>query len=198
MEQQQRSIIVTAAVGLIILAIIIGSIYYLVRFIQGRQKTASITNEATSSASIAPSEETGSNEIAQTQPQTNINNTQGNPPANTKIYNGGEFQLIYPNNWGVLDCANSQNIELDPLNGANSNPACDTATKPVTVLVNSGTGCQGETVTLGQIKATKSKKTYEDGYIDYKWCTQTTPALEISHRVSKNNESATSKEDFSK
>ncbi len=169
MEQQQRSIIVTAAVGLIILAIIIGSIYYLVRFIQGRQRTASITNEATSSASITPSEEasvSNPSTVPQSQTNTNQNNTQGNPPANTKTYNDGDFQLTYSNSWGVLDCSNSSNVEFDPTNSQDSKPACDTAVKPVTVLVNSGVTCQGETIKIGQIEVVKAKQDV-NGYITY-------------------------------
>lgn len=212
MEQQQRSLIFTAAVGLIILAIIVGSIYYLVKFIQGRvasnsqTPTPSVTQIAEDFAvpsstsalefqSASPTASVLPTASVQT-PQTG--STQGNNPvSDKKVYSGGDFQLTYPKNWGQLKCTNGKNFELDPNSPADANIVCDTAIKSVTVLVSDISGCQGEAAKVGNIEVIKSQAS-EDGYTRYQWCTKTTPTLNITHRVSQGGERATSKQDFSK
>lgn len=212
MEQQQRSLVFTAAVGLIILAIIVGSIYYLVKFIQGRVASNSMTPQAsvteladdfaaTPSASFSPSE-FGSTAPQISPNQINVPETGGNPPsdeqsspAGKKVYNGGDFQLTYPNTWGIAACSNSQNFEFDPTTAGETSMVCDTATKPVTILVGDTSGCGGESTKVGSIDVTKSQVS-EGGYTKYQWCTKTTPVLNITHRVSQGNEPATSKQDF--
>lgn len=183
MEQQQRSLVVTAAVGLIILAIIIGSVYYLVRFIQGRTRTASNNPSPSVSASVSPASEVSEG-------------AQDNPP-NTKVHNAGNFQVVYPKDWGLLTCTNSANFELDPKNGADSKIACDRAVKSITFVLDNNTGCPAEAANIGQVKVTKSRES-EGNYTRYQWCTQTQPILNITHRVSNSGETATSKEDYSK
>lgn len=211
MEQQQRSLIFTAAVGLIILAIIIGSVYYLVKFIQGRVATSRQTVQTSENIAQNP-EATQSGDIlapgiiadpqtptpGTTQPSNpqTPSNTQ-NTPAGKKVLNVSTFQLVYPNNWGVLTCDNSSNIEFDPSNPADTKVVCNTATKPVTILVGDIRGCEGETSRIGNVDVVKSQAS-EGSYIKYQWCTKTTPVLNITHRVSEGNEPATSKQDFSK
>lgn len=203
MEQQQRSLVFTAAVGLIILAIIIGSVYYLVKFIQGRVATSRQTTqtaqtlnpEGTSSAQLTP-EFIDSQNPNPEQDSSQMPPTPGNPPSDKKIYNGGTFQLAYPNNWGVLSCANSSNIEFDPANPNDAKTNCDIASKPITVVVGDTKGCSDETIKIGNLDVAKSKVN-EGSYIKYQWCTKTQPVLNITHRVSPDSERATSKEDYS-
>lgn len=198
MEQQQRSLIFTAAVGLIILAIIVGSIYYLVKFIQGRVASSGQTPQSSVETIVQASASPEGTGVQGSQfslsPQ---GQAAGNVGSDSKIYNGGNFQLTYPKKWGSVKCTNSKNLELDPLNPQDSSIACDIATKPLTILVDDISGCVGETVKIGNIDIIKSQVNL-DGYIKYQWCSKTEPVLNISHRVSQSGERATTKQDFSK
>ena len=200
MEQQQRSLIFTAAVGLIILSIIVGSIYYLVKFIQGRVATSRQTTQTTEQVADGSANPDSSFEGAELTPEGNngIPNPQvsGNPGSDKKVYNGGSFQLVYPNNWGVVTCDNAQNFELDPGSSADSKITCDRATKSVTVVVGDVRGCEGDVSKVGNVDVVKSQGA-DGNYIKYQWCTKTTPVLNITHRVSPDGEPATSKEDYS-
>lgn len=212
MEQQQRSLIFTAAVGLIILAIIVGSIYYLVKFIQTRVATSRQTPQASVEVMVqASASPEGSVQGEQTTQPAQITqeaqkieapgDTKGGvagaqATADMKTYNGAGFRLSYPKTWGLLSCTNSSNIELDPVNGADLKVSCGTARKPVTILVNDNWGCSGESVKIGSITVNKSKQS-EEGYTKYQWCTKTTPMLNITHRVSAGQDPASSKTDFS-
>lgn len=218
MEQQQRSLVFTAAVGLIILAIIVGSIYYLVKFIQTRvssnrqspqasvetiaQASDNPSNIAGEQTSPAPDQQPTQTQRATSQPTSTPQQPSGeakggiSTTGDRKVFNGGTFQLSYPKNWGTLTCTNSDNVELDPTNGVDSKVNCNYSVKPVTVLVGDSSGCSGETTKLGEMQVTKSKQS-DGGYIKYQWCTKTTPALNITHRVSNGNDPASSKQDFS-
>ena len=206
MEQQQRSLIFTAAVGLIILAIIVGSIYYLVKFIQGRvasnsqNPSPSVTEIAedfiaTPSGSIQGGTIQLSSPLPSARAQVPV--TGGNPASDKKVYNAGDFQLTYPKAWGIVTCTTSKNVEFDPIASADSNIPCDVALKPITVVVGSISGCEGPLSKLGNVEVSKSQAS-EAGYTKYQWCTKTTPSLNITHRVSQGGERATSKQDFSK
>ncbi len=202
MEQQQRSLIFTAAVGLIILSIIIGSIYYLVKFIQGRvatsgqsaQITENVNPESTQEGQLLPQTQNDQFVV----PQTGSSPTSGEQtaPVGRKVYNTAAFRFSYPDSWGVLSCSNSQNIELDPSNPQDLKLNCDIASKPVTVIVGETAGCQGDAVKIGNFDVVKTKVN-EGSYIKYQWCTKTEPVLNITHRVSPDGERATSKEDYS-
>lgn len=201
MEQQQRSLIFTAAVGLIILAIIVGSIYYLVKFIQGRvassRQTPQSSVETIAQVSANPEGTSVQGSQFSLSPQGQPPQIGGNVGPDLKIYNGGNFQFTYPKNWGMVKCTNSKNLELDPLNSQDSSIVCDVAIKPITILVDNISGCVGETVKIGNLDVIKSQ-TNLDGYIKYQWCSKTEPVLNITHRVSQSGERATSKQDFSK
>ncbi len=189
MDAERKSLVATALVGLVVLAIIIGSIYYLIQFIRNRNTTNVANNQVTASASP----------IASGQVAVDVNQGNTQPVSGDfKSYNAGDFQMAYPKNWGVLTCSNSSNIELDPTNGQdNLKVACSTATKPVTIIKDA-TGCtNGEMIDLGTFKVSRTKAT-EGDYTRYEWCTKTVPALYITHRVSNDGSPATSKEDFSK
>ena len=117
--------------------------------------------------------------------------------ASTTLYKGNGFTLRYPKNWGILTCNNSDNFELDPTNPADQiGVTCERALKPITVIVGKKAQCQGDMVTLGNVKVIKSK-IMDDNGTDYRWCTQTVPDLDITHRVSKTPSRATSKQDYS-
>lgn len=226
MEQQQRSLFFTAAVGLIILAIIVGSIYYLVKFIQTRvsssRQSPQASVEAIVEASASPVIENIQGE--QVVPQNTIQSVQGSiqsgastarpapslTPAPTpetkggvtiagdrKIFSWGNIQMSYPKSWGLVTCTNSKNVELDPNNPADTKIACSTALKPITVLVDDFAKCDGENVKIGNTEVIKSRKV-DGGYTAYLWCTKTVPILNITHRVSSGNDPASSKEDYSK
>lgn len=227
MEQQQRSLIFTAAVGLIILAIVVGSIYYLVKFIQTRVSSSRQTPVASVEELVEASPEA---EIVgdQTQQVVDTNPVQIPEPSTTqprpvasaqrstapvaqtsvskggivassdkKVFDGGNFKVSYLKNWGLLTCANSRNFELDPLSPTDSRISCNYATKPITILVGDNWGCSGDAGKLGNVSLTKSVRS-EAGYTKYQWCTQTNPVLNITHRVSQGNDPASSKQDYSK
>lgn len=192
MEQQQRSLAFTAAVGLIILAIIVGSVYYLVKFIQSRVASSRQSPQA-SVETVAQSSGVSTEAISRTPIQPGQTD---NPPADKKIYNSGTLQVRYPNKWGILTCTNSLHFELDPLSGADSKVACDSAAKPITVQVDNISGCEGENIKIGNIEVVKSKEV-DGGYTAYRWCVKTDPVLNITHRVSKGRERAVSPNDYS-
>lgn len=190
MDSERRSLIATALVGLVVLAIIIGSIYYLIQFIRNRQNPSVANQQVTASASpTASAVANASAPVAVSQGSQNA--------GDFKVYNAGDFQLTYPKGWGILTCTNSQNIELDPTNGSDQNMACGTAVKPITIIKNA-TGCAGgEQADLGSVKVTRTKAT-EGNYTRYEWCTKTNPPLYITHRVSAGHEQATSTQDYAK
>ena len=200
MEQPQRSLIFTAAVGLIILAIIIGSIYYLVKFIQGRvatsdsvQITENTISESTQEGQLLPEAQNDQFGAPETNNGSSINEQ---ILAGKKLYTASAFRLNYPDSWGLLACSNSQNFELDPSNPQDLKSDCDIASKPVTVIIGETSGCQGEAVRIGSFDVVKTK--VNDGsYTKYQWCTKTEPILNITHRVSPDGDRATSKEDYS-
>lgn len=199
MDSERRSLIATAIVGIIVLAIIIGSIYYLIQFIRGRQSGQStVTNQtrtvkptATSSATIAVNQASPTNN----QPDQR---TQGNQSTDFKVFNEGDFQITYLKNWGLLTCNNSSNIELDPTNSTDMlKVRCEKAVKPITVLKNSIGCANGQNLTLGSHQVLKTKAT-EGSYTRYEWCVKSVPPLYITHRTSGSNDQASSKEDYSK
>lgn len=193
MDDQRRSLIATAVVTLFILGLIVALVLFLVRFVQNRQKTqtgSNITVKVTPSPSAFP------NSSVPGLPQSSSPINQGGN-LNVNLYVGQGFSLKYPKNWGLLTCNNSQNFELDPVNGVDSLKfTCDRALKPVTVLVRTNPICQGDNVTLGSVQAVKSKLIDDNG-VDYRWCTKTNPTLDITHRYSKTPSTATSLQDYS-
>lgn len=197
MDDRTRTLIITTLVLLIIIALIGGIIFYVTRIIRGRQvpRTASTSSPQGTIRMVSPSPTTTpSTTQAPSSPQ-------GTPrtqtlPANTKRFKSSGFELVYPQNWGILTCNNSKNIELDPNSNVDQiNVVCDYAQKPITILIN-GSNCQGETISKGGITSVKSVGDFNGGK-EYKWCTKTTPSLEITHRVNPNGGRATSKEDVS-
>lgn len=217
---QKKSLIITAIVGVLILAIIAGTIFYLIRFITSRNQattpptvfpTASgtpglpsipVITIATPSASPVSTPSVGQNSQGQvaggTQSGTQFNMTKGGISTGAKSYSGNGFSLDYPQNWGLLTCQNSQNIEFDPNNSTDQQvTSCSRAIKPITLIVRDSAMCAGTVQTIGNVNVRKSVDK-DDISTHYTWCTQTTPSLEFSTRVSSNPRSnAYTKENFS-
>ena len=189
MEPQKKTLIVTTIALLLVLVLVFGTIFYLVKFIQSRQKQASTqTTFQTSTSSAIPT----FNPLQVATGSAALNSAD----ANSKTYNAAGIQISYPKTWGLLTCSNSENIEFDPYNKTDQlKVACDLAQKPITVLVGPNS-CPGDVVKLGSVTVTKSKTTTTTG-VKYRWCTKTTPSLDITHRVSTETKRGFSKDDFS-
>ena len=189
---QKRTLIITAVVGIIMLALIIGIIIALIRFIQGRQ-AVNIDNQPEATQSVAPEN--------QNLPESSSNtNNQGGSSTGvaTKSYQGQGFSLNYPQNWGLLTCNNSANFEFDTSNSKDQKDfSCNYAVKPVTVMVADNLNCQGESVKLGNNNVVRSSEGEKGGEIDYRWCVINPNGadLDITHRVSNSGATAHSKED---
>lgn len=186
MDQRTKSIIF-GAIGLLVLASVLGTVVYLGRLTKQTAKVeGNVTNNPLSELPVSSASAAASPE--------GVNQ----PASNLKAYVGQGFSILYPANWGLLTCGNSQSIELDPLNSAdNKNFACDRAVKPVTVLVGQPLNCQGETVKIGNHQVRKSKVAQE-GATDYRWCLSVGgKTFDITHRVSPMSSPAASKDDFS-
>lgn len=186
--EDRRSVIISAIIGILVLTLIIGVIIYLIRFILNRQApvnrptpTPIVNVTPTPVVLRSPTPIPASSSI----------------PSNVKRFQGNGFEVFYPNNWGILACGNSANFELDPTSSQEiRNAVCDYARKPVTFLVGENSCVGGENGQKGGILFSKIVKETEVG-VNYKWCTKTTPPLEITHRVSSAGGRATSAQDYS-
>lgn len=185
MDDRTRTLIVSALVLIIILALIGGAIFYIGRIVRSKQ-----------SSSVLKTSPQPSVVISSPSPEATLKPEGTTLEPNTKNYKGAGFEIFYPKSWGLLTCKNSKNFEFDPKSSTDQlNVLCDAAQKPVTVLVG-GSNCPlGKTVDKGGVTFTKNKEEVQDGVI-YTWCTKTL-LLEISHRVSKTGQKATSTQDFS-
>src|SRR3989344_6814949 len=192
--EDRRSVIISAIIGILVLALIIGVIIYLIRFILNRPSNPGQTPEPepTIEESTQPNPSKTPRSSASPRPSGTAT-----PNTGLTVYKGEGFEISYPRNWGILTCSNSQNIEFDPNSSQDQLKVyCDVAQKPITVLVNSNTCSGGENGSKGGINFVKTKKQTAQ-FLSYKWCLKTTPALEVSHRVSDSGGRATSKQDFS-
>lgn len=199
MDERTKTLLVSAFVLIIILAIIFGIIFSVVRIVQNR-RTASTKVSPSPLVLASPTPDQGAVSQDGQAPQTPANPpaTVPGPSGDFDVYSKGGLSFRYPKSWGLLSCNNSQNVELDPVSNVDqSNYVCDYATKPITILVGSSNCPAGETGSKGGVTFTKSQTAISGG-TSYSWCTKTTPALEITHRVSTDGSRATSKQDFSK
>lgn len=193
--ESKRGIILAIIVFVIVLLLIGGSIYYLTRILR-RSSVSTSTPDATTTVISSPSPSITTS--------TSVPSTPGvTAPAGNLVYNGQGFSLFYPNNWGILTCTTSQNIEFDPYNPGKQSAPCNSAVKPITVLVNSGYACSGQTVSLGSKQVNKLRREVvlqETGQLitEYQWCFSAGGKnFFISHRTSPANGLATSRDDFS-
>ena len=190
---QRKALLIVSAVIVLILLIIGGTIFYLSRvFNTGKSNVHVITSSATPIPVGASSPSL---------PSTNPQSGPSAAPAGSQLvpsntYTGANFTLKYPKNWGLLTCSNSQNLELDPYNSQNTKIACDFSVKPITFLVNHSS-CQGGTQEkINNIPLVKVV-TRSPGEVDYQWCTQTTPPLDVTERVSADGSRASAPGDYS-
>lgn len=182
MNDRLKSWIVTCMVLFVIIGLLLGGVFFLLKYI--RAKGGSSAGDNTKVVKISPSPSL----------------TPGSTVIDTfKTYKDNGFELKYPKSWGLLTCNNSKNIEFDPINPTDFvNVACEKAQKPVTVLAGNK-NCKGEAIKLGKTEVIRSKESIP-GFTKYRWCINLPaggPALDITHRVSSDGSRATSKEDFS-
>lgn len=190
MDEQRKTLIVTGAVLLIILALVISLIFFLARFISSRRQ--STNNPQISSTSTQAPSPTASG-------STNQPSSSQNQLGSTKSFQGSGFSLNYPQNWGLLTCNNSQNFEFDLTNPQDQKGfTCDRAVKPITFLVLDNLSCQGDGVTIGNLRVVRSVEGTKGAEANYRWCVINPNGfdLDITHRVSNSSKPASSKEDF--
>lgn len=203
---QRKSLVITALVLIFIIAVIVGTIVFLVRGARSRTAGNNTTvPQVTEIPTFSPAPEsieapsTGNVPAQTPAPAEDDSNKGGTPPnqQNLKTYNGASFSIKYPSNWGMLTCSNSQNIEFDPTSPTDQlNVRCDVALKPVTLLVGTNPTCEGQSVKLGNVEVVKSVTQTSTGK-NYRWCSKTLPTLDITHRVSSTPSRATSTQDYS-
>jgi hypothetical protein len=190
MDPQRRTLIVTGAVLLIILLIIFGTVFFLIRTILKPSK-GTPTPTPSSRVGLFPTaspEATLPGEVSATSTPTPAPFNINSPATGSELYNGPTFQFQYPKNWSILTCSNSKNLELDPTGNVDQlNVACDVAQKPVTILVGMSSCSGGQVITLGNISVRKVVgpvlTNLGGSGTQYHWCTESNPALDITHRV---------------
>lgn len=190
MDEQRKTLIVTGAVLLIILALVISLIFFLARFISSRRQSSNVP-QISSTATTVPSP------TAQGTGQTS-GSTQTQQP-NTKSFQGSGFFLKYPQNWGLLTCNNSQNFEFDPANSQDQKGVtCDRAVKPITFLATDNLICQGEGTTIGNLRVIRLVEGTKGAEASYRWCIVNPNGvdIDITHRVSNSGKPSSSKEDY--
>lgn len=191
--------IIFAFISVILIAAILGGVFYLLKNSKqlnfNSNKTASISSLPVIQATPTPTPGSANLTQTQNQNQTSTVNTQS-----TKTYQGQNFILKYPADWGILTCSNSKNIEFDPYNKNDLiNYSCDSAIKPITILVSSQPiSCPGDVVKIGENSATKSI-TQTANWIKNRWCVNKNGVnLDIINRVAPTGIAGTGKDDFSK
>lgn len=188
--------IIFAIISVILIAAILGGVFYLLKnskqFNLGN-KEASISGLPVIQLSPTPTTGTG----ATTQNQATLPVA---PASDTKTYQGQDFILKYPDNWGILTCNDSRNIEFDPYNKSDLiNYSCDSAIKPITILVSSQSiSCSGDVVKIGGNSVTKSIAQTAN-WTKNRWClSKNGVSLDITNRVAPTGITGTGKDDFSK
>lgn len=194
---QRNKVIILGGVGLLILAVVLVSLFYFLKFSKnGITQSINIPNSLSRlpSAVITPS--------AASPVSPTITSTNSNVPvasSNVKTFQGQSFSLNYPNGWGILTCGNSQSIELDPYNSADfKNYTCDQAIKPITIIVSNGAlSCFGDTVKIGNSTVVKSK-TETANWLKNRWCINKNGiSFDITNRINSAGITGTGKDDFS-
>ncbi len=194
MSQAIKSIIIGAVIILVI-AIILGVIFYWGRIVtSGSRPTIDVLSKlriktVETTVTVTP---TPTSTIAGVTGSTNLQ-------SDLKKYYGTGFVINYPQKWGLLTCSNSVNLEFDPVNGTDNHVVCDRAVKPITILISdNASNCPGNTIILGNHSVVKSQTNYPDGNINYKWCLALgNKYFNITHRVSASGSRATSTQDYS-
>lgn len=186
--------IIFAVVSVILIAAILGGVFYLLK--NSKQLSFSNNNKETPLSKL---QVVGSGPTPQTLGE-NITPSPTLPAGNTKTYQGQNFALRYPGNWGIVTCNNSLNIEFDPYSSSDlKNYACDRAIKPITIVVSKGPlNCPGENLKIGNSNVVKSK-TDTANWVKNRWCVSKGGVnLDITNRVAPTGITGTGKDDFSK
>ncbi len=206
---QRNKVIILGTVGFLILAIVLVSLFYFLKFSKsGNIQSVNIPNSLAKLPSVAvtPFDSSGPWPSTTNTVSPTTTSTTTNVPAipvngsNVKTFQGQGFSLSYPNGWGILTCGNSKNIELDPYNNADlKNYACDQAIKPITVIINNGSlSCSGDTVKIGNNTVIKSK-TETANWLKNRWCVNKNGmSFDITNRINSAGITGTGKDDFSK
>lgn len=195
MEITTRTIVFTI-ISVILVAAILGGVFYLLKNskqLNPGNKQASISGLPV--IQLSPTPTTGTGATTQNQATLPITSASG-----TKTYQGQDFILKYPDNWGILTCNDSRNIEFDPYNKSDLiNYSCNTAIKPITILVSSQpVACPGDIVKIGNNNVAKSI-TVTANWITNRWCLSKNGVnLDITNRVASTGITGTGKDDFSK
>lgn len=183
MDPKARALIF-GVIALLVLAALIGSIIYL------GQTPKSPSNKNNNSFSNLPV-------VSAPTPSVVPNPTL--PASGRKTYAGQSFLINYPATWGLLTCSNTHNIEFDPATNQDiKGVVCDTAVKPITIVVQDSLNCPGETVKIGNHQVVKSSGPLAGGGTQNNWClTVGGKVLNITQRVSDKGNQATSSTDYS-
>lgn len=188
--------IIFAIISIILIAAILGGVFYLLKnskqIISTDKNSNPLSRLETVTNSPTPTPSISKN------PTLPVTNNQIVAPVSTKVYQGGNFTINYPQKWGIVTCNNSQNFELDPYNSTDlKNYSCDRAIKPITILVsNSALNCSGDTVKIGNSTVIKSK-TVTANWLKNRWCVNKNGvSLDITNRVAPSG-TGTGKDDFS-
>ena len=186
--ENRRAVIVAALIAVAVAGLIVGMVMFLSNLFRPQSGSGGVVNPSPAGSLL---------------PVTSTQQSGGESPASAtvatvKYVSVGEMSMAYPIKWGLLKCNNATNIEFDPDNSTDQSVECEYAVKPVTVLVEAGVNCQGESKSLGLSKVVY-KKTVETNGVSYRWCVSgPAGSLDITHRMSSEAARATSKTDYSK
>lgn len=189
--EMERVLIIIGGLLLLIIFIAIVVLYIIPYFVPGLFRSSPSPTPVVVVSSPLPSPRVASPSVAPatspTPSPTAISTTITYPttqPLGYKLFSGRFFILSYPANWTILTCANSDNLEFDPIGKADTvGVICDFAQKPITVILqNNLSGCIGNAVTIGRYSVVKGISV-TPSYTEYQWCTVAQPVLNITHRV---------------
>lgn len=197
MEITTKTIVFTI-ISVILVAAILGGVFYLLK----NSKQFNFGNKEASISGLpviqlSPTPTAGISSVTQNQAVLPVASVSVN---GIKTYQGQDFILRYPDNWGILTCNDSKNIEFDPYNKSDLiNYSCDRAIKPITVLASSQpVNCPGNVVKIGGNSVTKSI-TQTANWMTNRWClNKNGVSLDITNRVAPTGITATGKDNFSK
>lgn len=190
--------IIFAVITVILIAAILGGIFYLLK--NAKQLNVNNKTDLLSKLQTVSSSPTPAIPTEQIPSSQNLTQQSVTPTENIKVYQGQNFVLRYPGTWGIVTCNNSQNIEFDPYNKNDlKNYSCDTALKPITILVSKQpVSCFGENIKIGNLAVIRSK-TETANWMKNRWCiNKNGMSLDITNRVTPNGIRGTGKDDFSK
>jgi hypothetical protein len=182
---------------IIVLAFLIGLALLLGVFLIVSRVLSPNDEDLPSDSPIVNNNETDVTPGEDTEPEVPV--SPGVEGAQQKTFTGQGFSFSYPANWGILTCRNSNHIELDPVNPQDRiDVLCDYAVKSITIIVGTNPVCSGDSRLIGNYNVVSSSYGSKGaGEMGYRWCVESNPTLDITHRVSHTGQRGTSREDFS-